>query len=315
MQAMTHYVHLFTQSLKRRRSASLNRRHDAWRFLYSVFRKFLCFVLSFVLTLPFPTSLNFTSNQVAYAFANPPVAEGFSHRIIEGTRNSVQNLIPLRASDADGDPLIFTIQSLPGKGHLETQDGTPIDSVPYDLPNSNRLKYVPNVGATAGSADRFTFTAYDGFSDSNVALVTIDIVEWFPPIGIPEVDSAGLPLFGIHETHWMYETGEFVKNKNLVYYQDGDNGPYTHYVDRTRCAIGIGPIGTFDNPLCSIPSTLSEGSVVEVHGENYSLNVQGTGAPQMPIFVRGGQYAFKASHYEYHTHCGQFLHDSGKFII
>ena len=99
---------------------------------------------------------------------------------------------------------------------------------------------------------------------------------WEPPIGIPA------PPFGIEESHQMYagQSG----------YSDAGNGPYTHYVDNSGSCSDSGN-GSPGNPRCTIPETLSAGSVVEVHGGPYAngreLQWQMNGTAARPVFIRG----------------------------
>ena len=104
---------------------------------------------------------------------------------------------------------------------------------------------------------------------------------WTPPIGIP------MPPFGIDETHMMYEDPA---NRNpLLTYITGPDGPYTHYVDKTKTNCSDTGNGTAAVPRCTIPTSLTEGSVVEVHGGIYTPAqvINGTGTVTRPIFVRG----------------------------
>jgi cysteine-rich repeat protein len=109
---------------------------------------------------------------------------------------------------------------------------------------------------------------------------------WIPPIGIPR------PSFGIHETHYMYETPGN-QAPGLTYTQ-GPNGPYTHYVDNSGSCSFSGD-GTPSNPRCTIPASVPAGSVVEVHGGPYNDNtcdggktcMAGAGTATYPIFYRG----------------------------
>jgi hypothetical protein len=67
--------------------------------------------------------------------------------------------ISLLASDANGDPLTYTIVSGPSNGSLSGTDSF--------------RTYTPNVGFTGD--DSFTFKANDGTADSNVSTVTITV--------------------------------------------------------------------------------------------------------------------------------------------
>ena len=69
---------------------------------------------------------------------------------------------------------------------------------------------------------------------------------WAPPVGVPN------PPFGITQVA----------------------GPYTHYVDNTHSASTdtSNPNGSPAKPRKTIPSSLSAGAVVEVHGGPYSYS-------------------------------------------
>lgn len=68
----------------------------------------------------------------------------------------------MQASDADGEPLTFTVVSQPGHG-----------SVTVTNPSTGAFSYTPASGFTG--SDSFTFTANDGYADSNTATVSITV--------------------------------------------------------------------------------------------------------------------------------------------
>ena len=87
---------------------------------------------------------------------HPAVAVSTSARTIQDAR--VQ--IPLSASDADGNALLLRVVSQPGHGTAALVDRT--------------ATYYPEPGFTG--SDAFTFTAWDGSTDSNLATVAIDVI-------------------------------------------------------------------------------------------------------------------------------------------
>jgi hypothetical protein len=89
------------------------------------------------------------------AVNDPPVADDQAVTTAEDTSVA----ITLTASDADGDPLTYSIVTPPANGTLS---GT--------APN---LTYAPN--ANYNGTDSFTYTANDGTADSNMATVTITV--------------------------------------------------------------------------------------------------------------------------------------------
>ena len=97
-------------------------------------------------------------------------------------------------------------------------------------------------------------------------------------IGVPD------PPFGLTDTHEVYDGDDG--------YHAGPNGPYTAWVDNSDPACSDGGAGTEMAPLCTIPTSLSAGDVVEVHGGPYALSMQTTnlsfaGTVQQPAWLRG----------------------------
>lgn len=103
--------------------------------------------------------------------------------------------ITLDADDQNGDPLSFSILSLPEHGTLSEAGVGNILSVPHTLVGTTDLvKYTPDTDY-AGT-DAFTYGASDGLLDSNVAGVSIEVI-----------DSAAFPFLDDFETgdlsiHW-----------------------------------------------------------------------------------------------------------------
>jgi hypothetical protein len=102
------------------------------------------------------TTQHATASEIWTAAANhPPVANNVSVSTPQDTAVGVT----LTATDADSDPLTYTVVTNPAHGTLS---GTG--------PN---LTYTPNTGYTG--ADSFTFKANDGKADSNVATASITV--------------------------------------------------------------------------------------------------------------------------------------------
>lgn len=102
--------------------------------------------------------------------------------------------------------------------------------------------------------------------------------QWTPPLGIP------MPPFGIEESHQAYagQSG----------YRDAGDGPYTHYVNNEASNCTSSGAGTEEQPSCTIPTVLSAGDVVEVHGGPYVLKngkpvYTLNGSESRPAFLRG----------------------------
>ena len=121
--------------------------------------------------------------------------------------------------------------------------------------------------------------------DSNKA-VAANFRTWIPPIGIPT------PEFGIRETYRIYDVPAN-RNPALTYSQNAEGGYYTHYVDSNDpdATDTSNPYGTVATPRKTIPFTVTEGSVVEIHHalayNEYGSYVNGAGTVDRPIRARG----------------------------
>lgn len=183
--------------------------------------------------------------------------------------------LPAWMPGVDYNTLTFTILAAPMHGTLY---GT--------APN---LVYVPEAGFSGD--DEFIYRAAGG-SQSLQRRVKLKVAPTFvPPIGIPS------PPFGIEESHHMYDGATFDFGSGPEPYRDAGNGPYTHYID---CNVGLdylppsstpNPFGTAASPRKTIPDSLPDGSVVELHGVGFDTqllkSVSGTGSAAKPIFIRG----------------------------
>ena len=102
---------------------------------------------------------------------------------------------------------------------------------------------------------------------------------WTPPIGIP------VPEFGIEESHNMY-AGDPA-------YHNGNDGPYSIYIDNTASNCSNSGAATAANPRCDIPATIDRpGTVVEIHGGPYTYDsskpvIDVNGTEDQPVFIRG----------------------------
>jgi hypothetical protein len=226
------------------------------------------------------------------------LAEDQVCRVIKDTFCSATNRVFLSARSLAGDNLTYVVRSLPAHGTLMDEfDNLTITAVPSVLP-SNRLKYVPTPGQPAGTRDSFTWEARTAAAVSAPATVSIELVDWFAPIGIP------VPEFGITQTHRMYEGQLYDYDGDgtpEAAYKDAGNGPYTHYVDTGHPAAtdDANPFGTPARPRLSVPADLPAGSVAEIHGTTYGnsmlyLFLRPRGTAERPVFVRGIGPAAKA---------------------
>jgi hypothetical protein len=126
-------------------------------------------------------------NNAAYTIANwrqavdaAPVAQDDELTI----RPAKESAIQLQAFDEGiPGPLVYIITSLPSNGSLADPDNGIITTTPYTLLNNgNEVLYQSDIAYRG--PDGFTFKANDGGSppdggDSNIAIVSIDVVEYF----------------------------------------------------------------------------------------------------------------------------------------
>jgi hypothetical protein len=117
---------------------------------------------------------------------------------------------------------------------------------------------------------------------------------WVPPVGVP------VPSFGIEQSHWIYADPQYTYDygSGSQPYKIGPNGPYTHYVDQgAGGATDSGnSFGTPAKPRMTLPSTLTPGSVVEVHGTyNSSWSTVAHGSADRPVFLRGPSVSEKVT--------------------
>ncbi|MBI3851780.1 MAG: cadherin-like domain-containing protein [Verrucomicrobia bacterium] len=133
-----------------------------------------------------------------FVFLNvPPVAQSQSLSVNEDTPLT----ITLTASDADGDPLTYSVVTPPTHGTLT---GTPPNLIYLGFTNYN-------------GTDSFTFKANDGKVDSGIATIHITVL----PVNDPPVAVArAFPLISLSPD----DTNDFVisrNNTNAVVYFDG----------------------------------------------------------------------------------------------
>lgn len=109
-------------------------------------------------------------DDVSLVAANAPIAFDGQVTLPAGGQANVT----LNASDPNGDPLTYVIQSLPAHGTLKDPNGGNINAAPYPLlAGGNVVRYKPQIGYQG--SDAFTFLATDGTYDSNVATISLTV--------------------------------------------------------------------------------------------------------------------------------------------
>ena len=103
----------------------------------------------------------------------PPLAKPAS---VETGRNFAMD-IALEAIDVDNDPLAYTVEALPANGTLWDPSGGTITDVPYTLvAPGTTLVYTPDPEYVG--TDVFRFRVFDGSLDSNLAPVTVTVLDF-----------------------------------------------------------------------------------------------------------------------------------------
>ena len=126
--------------------------------------------------------------------------------------------------------------------------------------------------------------------------ITAHFKAWTPPIGCPA--TTGFVTTAYTKSYREYdEGGSFTRNPALDYRTNSEGGCYTHYVDNTApgATDGENSYGRMPGdggvPRLTIPATIPEGAIVEVHGGPYTYtrtttyHAEGTAAS--PCFLRG----------------------------
>ena len=142
----------------------------------------------------------------------------FANNISATTAIQTPVTLTLNATDANMDPLSYSIVSLPSGGTLSDPNGGVIASVPYTLLNDgNEVVYTPNMGFDG--IDTFMYRATDGSIPSNAATASVTVLN---PAGFPFTDDfeAGAP-FNVHWTPSQSSTGRV-----LVTSANGPIGSY-----------------------------------------------------------------------------------------
>lgn len=126
-------------------------------------------------------------------------------------------------------------------------------------------------------------------------LLTLSIqpaqADWVPPYWIPDPDVVWASQDGVT---WDPYDDTVTTIYGSSGYATSANGPYTHYVDQTAGNCSDSTNGTVAQPRCTIPTTITAGQVVEVHGgaTKYALPGSGflqisiTGTSSAPAFLR-----------------------------
>ncbi|MDN5865595.1 MAG: cadherin-like domain-containing protein, partial [Gammaproteobacteria bacterium] len=117
---------------------------------------------------------------MAKASNGPPVASGGTLKVNENASASGT----LKATDADGDALTFSIVAQPTHGSVTLDDAA-----------TGAYTYTPTSGYSG--ADSFTFKANDGQADSNVATISITVNAAPPPPPPPGGGGGALGDLGL----------------------------------------------------------------------------------------------------------------------
>jgi hypothetical protein len=132
--------------------------------------------------------------------AYDPVA----YDVSQAMPSSTPTYVTLNATDPNGDPLSYIIDTLPaaGTGLLFDPNGGQITAVPYTLLSGGKIvKFIPPYNQTLSAS--FTYSAKDATAKSNIALVSLtvgvaipQVVFDFPMDTNPGWSTTGLWAFG-----------------------------------------------------------------------------------------------------------------------
>ncbi len=190
-----------------------------------------------------------------YALGTPPVADDQSVTTDENTALP----ITLTAADAQGNPLTYTVVTQPANGALT---GTAPD-----------LTYTPNSGYHG--ADSFTFQVNDGVLDSNIATVSITVVQTTTinlratGIGgdIFNVDDYPVPDIQVTEDNCTMDAQTAM---GAVVYYCQQNGIEVTVQDHPDMGLYVHQIGTNVNDEDCWTYTVDE-TTAWISGANYAL--------------------------------------------
>ncbi|UCG17374.1 MAG: S8 family serine peptidase, partial [Phycisphaerales bacterium] len=103
-----------------------------------------------------------------------PAWDPVAYDVSATTALGIPTNVPLAASDPNGDPLTYVIESLPASGFLSDPQAGAIDTVPYELAGGGSVvTYQPPCGMAL--SDDFTFSAHDATAGSNIATATVTV--------------------------------------------------------------------------------------------------------------------------------------------
>ncbi|MBK9119005.1 MAG: S8 family serine peptidase [Phycisphaerales bacterium] len=114
----------------------------------------------------------------------------FAQAVHVSTPRDVEVSVALAAIDANQDPLVYELVSLPTVGMLREPGGPPLEVAPVNLAGA-ALLYTPEPGFVGDAT--FTYRARDGLLDSNIATVTVQVLA-AAPFPFEEDFEAGPPF-------------------------------------------------------------------------------------------------------------------------
>jgi hypothetical protein len=103
-----------------------------------------------------------------------PAWDPIAYDVSATTALGIPTGVLLAASDPNGDPLTYVIESLPASGFLSDPQAGAIDTVPYELVGGgSTVTYQPPCGMAL--VDDLTFSAHDLTAGSNVATASVTV--------------------------------------------------------------------------------------------------------------------------------------------
>ncbi len=218
-----------------------------------------------------------------------------------------QKFVALRAFYTDGANVVALENVSPCPFSVTKVEGCTVLGV---APN---LCIIPNSATSTGTVS-FKVSYAGESASAGITFSPESQGVYTPPYAIKAPD------FGILQSHTTYQQASYTYDygRGPERYRNKSDGPYTHYVDLNNGNDANG-MGSPSAPRKTIPTSVSAGSVIEIHGISTSdcggtqcpqieFAVIGGGNPSLPVYIRGANAANKPT-------MKQGLHIRSNYVI